>query len=279
MQQPENSVFESKSGAFGQSGQTGMNWLGLYTLFLREVRRFMKVYFQTVVAPVASTLLFMMVFTLGLGSFRPQINGIDFAAFIAPGLIMMSLLTNAFANASSSLITSKMQGNSVDYLMPPLGPLELTMAFIGGAAIRGLLVACAATFGIWLYAGLAAVSITHGWAILYFGFCAAIILGAAGLITGIWAEKFDHLAAINNFLITPLTFLSGTFYSIRVLYEPLQKISLVNPFFYLIDGFRYGFTGQNEASLLTGVAYTAILAFGMVVISYLVLRSGWRLKS
>lgn len=255
----------------------GINWLGLRTLYEREVRRFLKVSIQTVLAPVVSTLLFMMIFTLAFD--RPPVAGVAFDRFIGPGLIMMGILTNAFANSSSSLIVAKIQGNSVDFLMPPLSPAELTAAFVAGAASRGLLVGAASAVGIALYSGPQALGVVHLWAVLYYGLMASVLLGAVGAVAGVWAEKFDHLAAVQNFVIMPLTFLSGTFYSIAVLPDAFQAISLANPFFYMIDGFRYGFTGYHDGSVWGGALFIGGLTLASVIASWLVFRSGWRMKS
>ena len=253
-----------------------VNWLGLWTLYKKEVRRFLKVSFQTVLAPVATTLLYMMVFSLAIGATREAPGGVPFVVFLAPGLIMMGLLNNAFANASSSLIVAKVQGNTVDFLMPPLSAGELAAAFIGGAITRGVLVAAASAVVIVPFASL---PISHPWAVLFFGIGAAAMLGMVGVIAGVWAEKFDHLAVITNFIIMPLTFLSGTFYSIFILPEPLQTISHANPFFYLIDGFRYGFIGHADGSIGIGVAVTLVINLLLLVACYGVLRSGWRLRT
>lgn len=253
-----------------------VNWLGLWTLYKKEVRRFLKVSFQTVLAPVATTLLFMMVFALAIGVTREAPGGVPFVMFLAPGLIMMGLLNNSFANSSSSLIVAKVQGNTVDFLMPPLSPAELAAAFIGGAITRGVIVAAASAIVIVPFVSL---PITHIWAILFYGVGAAAMLGMVGVIAGVWAEKFDHLAVITNFIIMPLTFLSGTFYSISILPEPFQTISHINPFFYLIDGFRYGFIGYADGNLAVGVAMVLAINAALLTATYLVLRSGWRLKT
>ncbi|AZU03014.1 ABC-2 type transporter [Glycocaulis alkaliphilus] len=253
-----------------------VNWLGLWTLYKKEVRRFLKVSFQTVAAPVATTLLYMMVFSLAIGVTREAPGGFPFVVFLGPGLIMMGLLNNAFANSSSSLIVAKVQGNTVDFLMPPLSAGELAAAFIGGAITRGVLVAAASAAVIIPFASL---PVAHFWAIAFFGMGAAAMLGMAGVIAGVWAEKFDHLAVITNFIIMPLTFLSGTFYSISILPEPFQTISHFNPFFYLIDGFRYGFIGYADGNIAIGVAVTLVINAVLVVACYGVLRSGWRLRT
>ncbi len=253
-----------------------VNWLGLWTLYKKEVRRFLKVSFQTVLAPVATSLLFMLVFSLAIGSNRGDVMGVAFASFLAPGLVMLGLLNNAFANASSSLIVAKVQGNTVDFLMPPLSPSELAAAFIGGAITRGVIVALATGLAI---APFVDMSMAQPWAVAYFGLSAAAMLGMAGLIAGLWAEKFDHLAVITNFIIMPLAFLSGTFYSVEILPEPFYTISHVNPVFFMIDGFRYGFIGVHDSDLLIGALVCLAINAALLTASYLLLRSGWRLKS
>lgn len=272
------------------------NVRGTWTLYAREVRRFLKVWMQTLFAPVITTLLFMTVFKLAFGD-RGQLTG-DFEGliynnFLAPGLIIMAILQNAFQNASSSLTISKVQGSQVDFLMPPLSPLELSAAFIAGAATRGLMVGFIAALAIhfsgpliWLISfgqiqveSLASLNVQHLWAILYFGLCASIILGALGAMGGIWADKFDHLAAVTNFVIVPLTFLSGTFYDIKVMVEPFYTLALFDPFFYLIDGFRFGFLGVANSNLTIGV----MVSGGLMILSSLgvwwMFKSGYKLKA
>ncbi len=253
-----------------------VNWLGLQTLIWREVRRFLKVGAQTVFAPLIQTLLFMMVFGLVLrggnwpGSERAYADG------LAAGLVMMSILSNAFQNSSSSLVIAKVQGNAVDFLMPPLSALELTIAFIVGAAARGLLVGFASLIAV---AWLANIVPAHPLIALYYALVASIIFGAIGLLGGVWADKFDHLAAVTNFIIVPLTFLSGTFYSTEVLPEPLRTLSHYNPVFSLIDGFRYGFIGAADAPLALGAALTGALAIALTWACWAMLKSGYRLRS
>lgn len=258
-----------------------VNWLGVWTLYKREVARFLTVWKQTLVAPIVQTLLFMTVFQLAFGN-RGNLSG-DFAGlkygdFLAPGLLIMAILQNAFANSSSSLVISKVQGSYVDFLMPPLSSAELAFAFIAGAATRGLMVAIIA--GVFIHISpLADLPIAHLWAVLWFGLCAAIILAACGAMGGIWADKFDNLATISNFVIVPLTFLSGTFYDINVLIEPFLTIAMFDPFFYLIDGFRYGFLGAANSNLMIGAAVSGALAFSTSAGVWWMLKSGYKLKA
>ncbi len=270
----------SRAG-FGERRFGAVNWLGLQTLLEKEVRRFLKVSFQTIVAPVISTLLFLVVFMQAIGAGRADIDGVPYVEFLAPGLVMMAILTNAFANSSSSIIIGKVQGSIVDVLMPPLSASELSVAFVVGAAARGLLVGAvtAATSAFFMMGSPAPMQIAHPLAILYFSTIAAIMFGMLGVIGGVWADKFDQLAAVNNFVITPLTFLSGTFYAVRALPEPFLTVSHFNPVFYLIDGFRYGFTGAAEASIALGAAVSLGVTMALGVWSYLLLKSGYKLKS
>jgi ABC-2 type transport system permease protein len=254
----------------------GINWVGVQTLYLREVRRFWKVGAQTVAAPVVTTLLYMLVFVVALQGARPPLHGTPFAEFVAPGLIMMAMLNNAFANASSSLIQAKIMGTSTDFLTPPLSPLELTIGFSLGAATRGLAVGLVTAICVLPFARL---GIANFAAILWFGLIASLFMGMVGVLAGLWSEKFDHLSAVQNFVVMPMTFLSGTFYLVENLPEPFATISHWNPFFYLIDGFRYGFIGQAEGNLMIGVIMSAVLTVAMAAACWLVFRSGWRLKS
>ena len=254
----------------------GMNWIGVRTLYLREVRRFWKVGAQTVAGPVVTTLLYMLVFVVALKGSRPPLHGTPFPEFVAPGLIMMAMLNNAFANASSSLIQAKVMGTATDFLTPPLSPLELTLGFSLGAATRGLVVGLVTALCVLPFARLGVANFA---AIVWFGLIACLIMGMLGVFAGLWAQKFDQLAAVQNFVVMPMTFLSGTFYLVENLPEPFATISHWNPFFYLIDGFRYGFIGTAEGSLTIGVVMSAVLAVGMAGTCWLVFKSGWRLKS
>lgn len=254
----------------------GINWVGLRTLYLKEVRRFWKVGAQTVAAPVVTTLLYMMVFVVALKGARPPLHGTPFAEFVAPGLIMMAILQNAFANASSSLIQAKIMGTATDFLTPPLSPLELTIGFTLGAATRGVAVGLVTAICVMPFAKLGLANIAL---IVWFGLIASLLMGMVGVLAGLWSEKFDHLSAVQNFVVMPMTFLSGTFYLIDSLPEPFASISRFNPFFYLIDGFRAGFIGQAEGSLMVGVVMSAVLTVVLGAACWLVFRSGWRLKS
>lgn len=253
----------------------GVNWTGFWTLYGKEVRRFWKVGMQTVAAPVVTTLLYMMVFVVAMGG-RRAVEGVSFAQFVGPGLIMMAILNNSFANASSSLIQAKLMGTAPDFLTPPLSPAEIGAAFTLGAMTRGALVGVVTAASVWPFAHF---GVANPAALVFFGLVASALLALTGLLTGLWSEKFDHLAAVTNFVVMPMTFLSGTFYSVRVLPEPFRTASHFNPFFYLIDGFRAGFIGHADGSLWVGAAYTGGLTLALGALTYALLKSGWRLKS
>lgn len=255
---------------------SGLNWEGLKTLYFREVRRFWKVGAQTVFAPVVTTLLYMMVFVVAVQGARPPIQGVGFSEFVGPGLIMMAVLNNAFANSSSSLIQAKIMGTATDFLTPPLSPVELLLGFGLGAATRGLVVGLVTALCVWPFSRF---GIEHLWAVAFFSLIASLLLGLMGVLAGLWAEKFDQLAAVQNFLVMPMTFLSGTFYAVEALPEPFATISHFNPFFFLIDGFRYGFIGQAESDLTVGVIVSIVLTVIVGWAAYEVFRRGWRLKS
>ncbi|MFN3751985.1 MAG: ABC transporter permease [Thiobacillus sp.] len=248
---------------------------GFPALFYKEMLRFWKVVVQTVVAPVVTALLYLLIFSHVLEDHVEVFPGVSYTAFLVPGLVMMSMLQNAFSNSSSSLIQSKMQGNIVFVLLPPLSYLEFFLAYLGAAVIRGLVVG----LGVWAVTlWFAPPQMPHpGW-LLAFSLLSCGSLGAVGIIAGIWAEKYDQLAAFQNFLILPLTFLSGVFYSIHSLPPFWQAVSHFNPVFYLIDGFRYAFVGQSDADpwlglLVGGACFVAISTFTLAL-----LKSGYKLR-
>ena len=253
-----------------------INWIGLWTLYAKEVQRFMKVAGQTVFAPIVTTLLFLAIFTLALGEGRAPVGGVAFEVFLAPGLVMMAVTQNAFANSSSALLIAKIQGNIVDILMPPLSSTELLVAFVGAAVTRGLAVAIAVTAAMTPFVDLPFWSI--GWGLL-FVVLASVMMGLIGILTGLWADKFDHMAFITNFVITPLAFLSGTFYSIDRLPEFAQGIAFVNPFFYAIDGFRHALTGQGDVSLVLGGTVLAVIDVILAIWVLVLFRRGYNLKA
>jgi len=256
----------------------GFNSLGFQTLYLKEVRRFWKVSTQTVLAPVVTTLLYMLVFVVAVGGGRRAVEGATFAQFVAPGLIMMGILNNAFANSSSSLLQSKMFGLISDVLTPPLAPLEIVLAYALGALSRGVLVGTVTALTILVLPGHS-LMLSHPWAVVYFAFTASIVLGLLGILTALWAEKFDHIAGVTNFVIMPMTFLSGTFYLVDKLPEPFRTASRFNPFFYLIDGFRYGFIDHADSNLIVGVTLSGVVAIVLFGLCWHLFKIGWRLKS
>jgi ABC-2 type transport system permease protein len=255
-----------------------VNWGGLKTLYVKEVRRFFKVQLQTIWAPAITTMLFLVIFTVALGREGRTVLGVPFADFLAPGLIVMGMIQNAFANASFSLLVGKIQGTIVDYLMPPLSHFELICGLIGAAVTRAFLVGGAVWLAMLLWPGVH-VAPQHLWAILWFGLMGATMLGFLGLITSIWAEKFDHAAAVTNFVVAPLALLSGTFYSIESLSPLFRTISHFNPFFYVISGFRYGFLAEADSPVLFGALLLLAINVALGALCYALLRSGWKLKS
>ncbi len=252
-----------------------VNWRGLWTLYMKEVRRFLNVFTQTLLAPMVTTLLFLAIFTLALGGGGRVVGGVPFSAFLAPGLIMMAMVQNAFANTSSSLVIAKVQGNIVDVLMPPLSPAELTLGMAGGGVTRGVMVGLAVGLGMWIFVP---VTIHNPLFILFHGVMASLMLSLLGMIGGIWSEKFDHIAAVTNFVITPFSFLSGTFYSIERLPEAWQVVAHFNPFFYMIDGFRYGFIGHADGNLTLGIVVMAGVNLFLWIVTYRMFATGYRLK-
>jgi ABC-2 type transport system permease protein len=259
-----------------------VNWGGLRTLYVKEVRRFFKVQLQTVWAPAMTTLLFLVIFTVALGrsgrSVELQGTTIPFADFLAPGLIIMGMLQNAFANSSFSLLVGKIQGNIVDYLMPPLSPGELIAALVGASVTRAILVGLAVFLAMQLWPGVD-VTPSQICAVAWFGILGSAMLAFLGLITSIWAEKFDHAAAVSNFVVAPLSLLSGTFYSIDSLAPAFQAVSHANPFFYAISGFRYGFLGVADSPVLFGALLILAINVLLGTLCYFMLRTGWKLKS
>lgn len=260
-----------------------VNWIGLKTLYMKEVRRFFKVQTQTIWAPAITTLLFLVIFSVAMGREGRIVLGVNFATFVAPGLIVMGMMQNSFANASFSFLSGKMQGTIVDFLMPPLSEGELMLGMVGAAVTRGILVGLALSLAMLLWPGVS-LAMAHPWAVAWFGLMGCIFLALLGLLSSIWAEKFDHNAAVTNFVIAPLSLLSGTFYVIDNLAPAFQAISRLNPFFYVISGFRFGFLGQSDIgstnmAVLHGALGLGLLNLALAIGTYVVLRSGWKLKS
>ncbi|MEP3226325.1 MAG: ABC transporter permease [Parasphingorhabdus sp.] len=275
----DNSDFIPQS--YGEPGVAvirGVNWSGFLALYWKEVRRFFKVQLQTVWAPSITTLLFLIIFTVALGRGDRTVLGVPFADFIAPGLICMGMIQNAFANSSFSLLVGKIQGTIVDYLMPPLSVGELLAGLVGAAITRAALVGFAVWLAMALWPGVN-VSVSHWWAVLWFGFMGSAMLALLGVLTSIWAEKFDHAAAVTNFVVAPAALLSGTFYSIDRLAPTFQAVSHFNPFFYAISGFRYGFLGAADSPIMAGSIILLVINIALTALCYFLLQKGWKIKS
>jgi len=242
----------------------------------KEVGRFLNVYTQTIIAPVITALLFYAIFALAFSDVTRTIGGIPYLEFLAPGLIMMTMVQNAFANTSSSLVISKVQGNIVDVLMPPLSAAELVTGYAAGGILRGLAVGIATTLAVFPFVSLSIHSLGH---ILIFALLGTMMLSSLGIAGGIWSQKFDHLAAVTNFIVTPMTFLSGTFYSIERLPGGWQAAAHFNPFFHMIDGFRYGFTGHSDGDPAMGIMLLVAINLLLALLCHWMIRSGYRIKS
>ena len=248
---------------------------GFLTLLYKEVLRFLKVAGQTITAPVLTALLYLLVFGHALEAHAQAFPGVSYTAFLIPGLVMMSVLQNAFSNASSSLIQSKMNGSMVFLLLSPISYWETYWAYLLAAIVRGFVVGVG-VFAVTVW--FAPLQCVAPWWIVIFGILGAAILGTLGLIAGIWAEKYDHLATFQNFLIMPATFLSGVFYTIRSLPELWQNVSHANPFFYLVDGFRYGFFGQSDVHPLVSLAVSGFFFLILAGLSVKMLQQGYKLR-
>jgi len=249
---------------------------GPWTLLKKELLRFWRVVFQTVAAPVITALLYLLIFSHVLESHVKVYSDVPYTAFLIPGLIMMSVLQNAFANSSSSLIQSKVMGNIVFILLTPLTHLQFFSAFLIAAIVRGFFVgACIYLVAIWFVE----IPMTHPWMIVAFALLGSALLGTFGIIAGIWADRFDQMAAFQNFIIMPLSFLSGVFYSIHSLPPFWQKVSHLNPFFYMIDGFRYGFFGKSDISPSFSLSIVSASFLVLAWLTLKMLKSGYKLRA
>jgi ABC-2 type transport system permease protein len=253
-----------------------VNWLGLLTLAERENRRYLAVWTQTLMAPLITAGLFMVIFSIAIGQRRGDVMGVEFTTFIAPGILMMTLIQNAFGNTSSSIVISKVQGNIVDTLMPPLSGGELVLGYLAGGIGRGVLVAVAIAAGLFVVLGM--VPAHPLWA-LTFVLLGSAFMSGAGIVAGIFANKFDQMAAITNFVVTPLAFLSGTFYSVEALPPVLYTVSHVNPVFYMIDGARYGMIGVSDSAPALGLSVAAGATLAVCLLAWVLLARGYRLKA
>jgi len=262
------SIFEKKFGYF--------NGIGFWTLYKKEVWRFLIVVIQTVISPLVTSLLFLLVLSIAIGSERGEVLGVSFINFLAPGLIAMQLIQQAFSHSSSSIMIGKIQGNIVDILFAPLTAGEITLAINLAACTRSIIIVLVS---IVVFSFMVDLKFYNFFYILIYTFLGAFILSSIGIIVGLWAEKFDHMASATNFIIVPLSFLSGTFYSIDRLPYALKNVSELNPFFYIIDGFRYGFIGVADGSIKFGLSYLIILSFLSWFAAYILFKKGYKIKS
>ena len=252
------------------------NWIGTATLYKRETWRFLKVWNQTLVAPMITTTIFLAIFTLALGGNARMIHGMHYVTFITPGLIMMAMVQNSFANTSSSFMIAKLQGVIIDWLTPPFSAAELTVGFVLGGMTRGLMVGCTVAFAMSLFVHVGVHSFGH---LIFFSVMATMMLSLFGVLTGIVGNTPDQMSAITNFFVTPLSFLSGTFYSVHDLPEFFQHISHANPFFYMIDGFRFALTGYSDTDPSLGMMVLAGMNIVLFSLAHLMFARGWRLKN
>jgi len=253
-----------------------INWVGAWTLYKKEVLRFLIVWIQTIFSPLISSLLFLLVLSLAIGADRGDVLGVPFINFLAPGLISMQVIQQSFSHSSSSFMIGKIQGNIVDLLYAPLSATEVTLSVALAAVTRSVMIAIVS---IMVFKLIIDIEISNYLLLVIFTLLSSFILGNIGIIAGLWAEKFDHMATVTNFVIVPLSFLSGTFYSIDRLPEILQIISKANPFFYMIDGFRYSFIGKADGSIFIGLIYLSVLSFVSWFVTYLLYKKGYKIKS
>ena len=253
-----------------------ITWVEAHNLYVKEVNRFFVVWAQTLLSPLISSLLFLSVLSLAIGNERGDVLGFPFISFLAPGLIAMSIIQQSFAHSSSSLMIGKIQGNIIDTLMAPLSAAEVTLAIIFAAITRSIIITI---ISIIVFSLIVKIHIYSIFYIFIFAFLGSFILGAVGFIAGLWAEKFDHMATVTNFIITPLSFLSGVFYSVERLPSFFQYISKINPFFYIIDGFRFGFLGASDGLINFGLIYLTILSVIIWMVSYYLFKIGYKIKS
>ena len=253
-----------------------INWIGFWTLYKKEVLRFLIVWIQTLLSPIISSLLFLGVLAVAIGDGRSDMLGYPFITFLAPGLIAMQIIQQAFSHSSSSFMIGKIQGNIVDILYAPLSASEVTIEVALAATTRSFMIGLVSLIVFYF---LVDIEIKSFSAVIFYTFISSFILGSVGVIAGLWAEKFDHMATVTNFIIIPLSFLSGTFYTIDNLPDFLQTISKCNPFFYMIDGFRYGFLEKSDGSIFVGSLYLTILAIVLWYVSYLLYKKGYKIRS
>ena len=253
----------------------GINWVGIYSLYLKETLRFLTVFGQTIIGPVVTAILFLLVISLAIGDERSNVLGVPFIQFLAPGLIAMQVIQQSISHSSSSLLMGKVMGNIVDLISAPLSASEVSLTIILASVTRAIIIS---VISIIIFSLVIEIEIKNYLIFILYLFLTSFIMGGAGFIAGLWAEKFDNMATVTNFIIVPLSFLSGTFYSINRLPEYLNKLSYYNPFFHMIDGFRYAFIENLDGSLNFGIIYLSILSFVIWFIAYLLYKKGYKIK-
>ena len=253
-----------------------VNWVGAYTLYVKETLRFLSVFSQTVLGPILTAVLFLLVISLALGNDRANVLGVSFIEFLAPGLITMQFLQQTFSHSSSSILMGKVMGNIVDLIGAPLSAGEVTISITLAAVTRGFVISIISIIIFHLMVGIV---VNNYLILIIYMFLGSFIMGITGFIAGLFSDKFDHLASLTNFIIVPLSFLSGTFYSVERLPDLLNKISFWNPFFHIIDGFRYAFIGNMDGSIKFGIIYLSILSIIIWFIAYLLYKKGYKIKS
>ncbi len=253
-----------------------VNWVGAYTLYIKETLRFLSVFGQTIVGPIITSILFLLVISLAIGETRQNVLGVEFIVFLAPGLIAMQVIQQAFSHSSSSLLMGKVMGNIVDMIGAPLSASEVTLAIILASITRALMISI---ISVIIFSLVIEIKINNYLIFTTYLIISSFIMGAAGFVAGLWADKFDHMATITNFIIVPLSFLSGTFYSVEKLPDFLVIISNYNPFFHMIDGFRYSFINSMDGSIKFGLTYLIILSIIMWIIAYTLYKKGYKIKS
>ena len=253
-----------------------INWVGAYTLYIKETLRFLSVFGQTIVGPIITAILFLLVISLAVGETRPNVLGVEFVSFLAPGLIAMQVIQQAFSHSSSSLLMGKVMGNIVDMIGAPLSSSEVTLAIILASITRALMISI---ISIIVFSLVIEIEIKHYLIFISYLVVSSFIMGTAGFIAGLWADKFDHMATVTNFIIVPLSFLSGTFYSLERLPNYLITISFYNPFFHMIDGFRYSFINSMDGSIKFGLTYLIIISIVLWIIAYTLYKKGYKIKS
>ena len=254
----------------------GINWVGAYSLYIKETLRFLNVFGQTIIGPIVTAILFLLVISLAMGNERSNVLGVPFIEFLAPGLIAMQVIQQAFSHSSSSLLMGKVMGNIVDLIGAPLSAGEVSLSIIFASVTRALTISI---ISIIIFSLIIEIEIKNYVVFILYLFLSSFIMGAAGFIAGLWADKFDHMATVTNFIIVPLSFLSGTFYSVDRLPELLKTLSYYNPFFHMIDGFRYSFINNMDGSITFGLMYLTILSIIIWYIAYLLYKKGYKIKS